>query len=56
MNFNKYFWLIIEYLFPGAVFIYSVIRFNPLLIMISLIWILASLAVTVLNADIKLVN
>ena len=47
------FWIIIKYLVPVAILIYSVIKFNPFLIMISVLWLLISLIVSLINFSIK---
>jgi hypothetical protein len=47
------FWIIIKYLVPVAILIYSVIKFNPFLIMISVLWLLVSLIVSLINFSIK---
>ncbi|EQB74505.1 MAG: hypothetical protein AMDU4_FER2C00005G0003 [Ferroplasma sp. Type II] len=47
------FWIIIKYLVPVAILTYSVIKFNPFLIMISVLWLLVSLIVSLINFSIK---
>jgi hypothetical protein len=53
MGFYTIFWVIIKYLVPIAILVYSVIKFNPFLIMVSVLWLLVSMIVSVINFSIK---
>ncbi|KJE48798.1 hypothetical protein SE19_04265 [Acidiplasma aeolicum] len=53
MNLNNFFWLLIKYIIPLAILIYSLIRFNSFLLLISIIWLISSIGVTIMDADIK---
>ncbi|WP_153274200.1 hypothetical protein [Picrophilus oshimae] len=41
----------IKYIFPLALLIISIVFFNPLLIMISIVWIVAAMAIEITTAE-----
>ncbi|SMD30672.1 hypothetical protein SAMN02745355_0566 [Picrophilus oshimae DSM 9789] len=51
MDIYSYFWLVIKYIFPLALLIISIVFFNPLLIMISIVWIVAAMAIEITTAE-----
>jgi ABC-type uncharacterized transport system permease subunit len=53
MGFYNILWILIKYIIPLAILIYSVIKFNPFLIMIAVLWLLATLVVSLINFSIK---
>ena len=53
MGFYNILWILIKYIIPLAVLIYSIIKFNPFLIMIAVLWLLATLVVSLINFSIK---
>ena len=53
MGFYSILWIIIKYLLPIGILAYSVIKFNPFLIMISVLWLLVTLVVSLINFSIK---
>ncbi len=53
MGFYNILWILIKYIIPVAILIYSVIKFNPFLIMIGVLWLLATLVVSLINFSIK---
>ena len=53
MGFYNILWILIKYIIPLAILIYSVIKFNPFLIMIAVLWLLVTLVVSLINFSIK---
>ncbi len=53
MGFYSILWIIIKYLLPIGIFVYSVIKFNPFLIMLSVLWLFVTLIVSLINFSIK---
>ena len=53
MGFYNILWILIKYIIPLAILIYSIIKFNPFLIMIAVLWLLATLVVSLINFSIK---
>ncbi|AAT43026.1 hypothetical protein PTO0441 [Picrophilus oshimae DSM 9789] len=51
MDIYSYFWLVIKYIFPLALLIISIVFFNPLLIMISIVWIVAAMAIEITTSE-----
>ncbi len=51
MDIYSYFWLVIKYIFPLALLIISIVFFNPLLIMVSIIWIVAAFAIEITTSE-----
>jgi len=53
MGFYNILWLIIKYFLPIGIFVYSVIKFNPFFIMLSVLWLFVTLIVSLINFSIK---
>ncbi len=53
MGFYNILWILIKYIIPLAILIYSIIKFNPFLIMIAVLWLLVTLVVSLINFSIK---
>ncbi len=53
MGFYTILWLFIKYFIPIGILTYSLIKFNPFLIMVSVLWLLVTLVVSLINFSIK---
>ncbi len=53
MDYYKFLWILIKYIFPVALFIYSVVKFNPFYLMVSILWFLATMVVVLINYSVK---
>ncbi len=53
MDFYQYFWSVIKFVLPLAFLVISLVIFNTLLLLISIIWLIASLTLTLITADTK---
>ncbi len=53
MGFYNILWILIKYVIPLAILIYSIIKFNPFFIMVAVLWLLATLVVSLINFSIK---
>ncbi len=53
MDFYQYFWSVIKFVLPLAFLVISLVIFNTLLLLISIIWLIASLTLTLIAADTK---
>jgi hypothetical protein len=53
MGLNTIFWLFVKYFIPLGILVYSIIKFNPFFIMLSVLWLLVTLVVSLINYSIK---
>ncbi len=53
MDFYQYFWSVIKFVLPLAFFVISIVIFDTFLLLVSIIWLIASLTLTLITADTK---
>jgi hypothetical protein len=53
MGFYNILWILLKYVIPIAILIYSIVKFNPFFIMVGILWLLATLVVSLINFSIK---
>ncbi|GGM71227.1 hypothetical protein GCM10007108_06680 [Thermogymnomonas acidicola] len=51
MDFYQFFWGIFKYILPATLFVLSVVFFIPVLIIISVIWAMGSILITLLTME-----
>ncbi len=53
MGFYNILWILLKYVIPIAILIYSIVKFNPFFIMVGILWLLATMVVSLINFSIK---